>query len=1023
MRGLTHLAGRVLGAAAVVLCLVTTTIAVPPADAPHPTSTKNLDVTTYFDANTLLMFIDNMGSVAYDRTAYLGKNPGLYFPRLTDQTAMYAAGLWVGAKVDGQTRVTLAEYSNEYVPGPMAGGTYQPDGPSYRVYKIAQGDTPLTNPDYADWPFDDGAPAVIDEFGNKSPLLLGKQALWTVFNDADPAVHSNDGGATAPLGIEVQLYAHGDDATCELAQTVFLHYTIINKGSDTLNDTYFSLWADPDLGEPTDDLVGCDTLLSLGYCYNDGPDAKYGPHPPVVGVKLLQGPTVPAPGDSAWVFDQGGWVSGIRNLPMTAFTRYINGTDPHNAQQSYNYMQGLTADGNPMVNPITGFATPYTYPGDPVTHAGWIDPSADDKRLMLSFGPLTMAPGETQKIVIAVLVGAAEAEAIYPTTTIAAAHTVGASDGEANAVIEDPTATTGDNYRVTFQLLGTQDRFAWTLTDLVTGVDVLTGQLNQSGDNNYPVVDGLRVKVIGERPGVGDYAVPSPDRHISWVGGEMGFEGFNGAIGWNSPHHLLWGGPPGVAMGDLKPVLLKFADTDIDGYFSPGDPDASYGYRYGRGFSSPPARPEFAPYIVNPAPFYSFQDFTINVPLSAWDTSVDPPRRLAVGFLENNVPGGDVNGRYYPPDGYVQSNVDADGPREWLFVFDADYSPLLDPSLAVDVVDNPLPILYWLTVARRPGDRFEDSDEFLIIPSEGYNTDADVFEFQAPSSTDVDPDVAVCPPGVASSPVAEIKRVAAEVQDEFYNIALPPAPVAIDILPGECPNWLHPELPEDPRRIVGNLAAGVRGPAPVRVAVLGSATLDVAKLDPMSFEFEGVAPSRYVYSDVAAPVVKETSCDCGIATSDGFEDLVLFYDRDDLFEAITSKGDFDFITVQLHGHLKSGLSVTGTDCLHILKPANSTMAAGAQIAPTRLDGNYPNPFNARTVIRFNLQQPSTAHIEIFDVLGRRVVVLADDDFTVGPHQIEWDGTDGHGHTVASGMYFYRLTAGEFVATKKMLMLK
>ncbi|MBD3298232.1 MAG: hypothetical protein GF341_06225, partial [candidate division Zixibacteria bacterium] len=142
-------------------------------------------MTTYHDANTLRMFLTNTGSFAHDQAGMFGRSDGLYFTKHLDRTVVYAAGLWIGAVVDGQPRVTVAEYSDEYVPGPMLGGTFQPDRPEYRVYKISAGDTPASNPDYADWPFDQGAPALKDHAGDDSldangeriPLLKGSQAL------------------------------------------------------------------------------------------------------------------------------------------------------------------------------------------------------------------------------------------------------------------------------------------------------------------------------------------------------------------------------------------------------------------------------------------------------------------------------------------------------------------------------------------------------------------------------------------------------------------------------------------------------------------------------------------------------------------------------------------------------------------------------------------------------------------------------------------------------------------------------
>ncbi|MBD3381739.1 MAG: hypothetical protein GF404_06040, partial [candidate division Zixibacteria bacterium] len=360
-----------------------------------------LDTRTYLDKNKLLAFIYNDGNFCYDNANVLGKTDGLYFPRGSKKTVIYASGLWVGAKVDGTTRMAVAEFSSEFVPGPMANGTYQDDQASFRVYKINRGDDANNNSDYANWPANQGAP--VDDLGN--PALLGDQMCWTVFNDADPAKHRNTAASTAPLGVEIQESAFAFGRSGALGQVIFLKFLIINKGGNTLEDTYVSLWCDPDLGGASDDLVGCDTSLSLGYCYNDaGSDNTYGTAPPAVGFDFFQGPIVESdnPNDSAKF--RGEWIQGYRNLPMTSFNRYINGTDPHSYSESYNYMQGLEPTGEPLVD-NNGDTTTYFFAGDPVTGTGWLDGNSADRRFMMSSGPFTMEPDDTQEVVAAICVG------------------------------------------------------------------------------------------------------------------------------------------------------------------------------------------------------------------------------------------------------------------------------------------------------------------------------------------------------------------------------------------------------------------------------------------------------------------------------------------------------------------------------------------------------------------------------------------------------------------------------------------
>lgn len=88
-----------------------------------------------------------------------------------------------------------------------------------------------------------------------------------------------------------------------------------------------------------------------------------------------------------------------------------------------------------------------------------------------------------------------------------------------------------------------------------------------------------------------------------------------------------------------------------------------------------------------------------------------------------------------------------------------------------------------------------------------------------------------------------------------------------------------------------------------------------------------------------------------------------------------------------------------------------------------LGQNIPNPFNPNTVIQFAVPRPAEVRVEVFNVLGQKVRTLANEFSKAGYKRVEWDGTDDNGSSVASGVYLYRMTAGDFSETKKMLLLK
>jgi hypothetical protein len=91
----------------------------------------------------------------------------------------------------------------------------------------------------------------------------------------------------------------------------------------------------------------------------------------------------------------------------------------------------------------------------------------------------------------------------------------------------------------------------------------------------------------------------------------------------------------------------------------------------------------------------------------------------------------------------------------------------------------------------------------------------------------------------------------------------------------------------------------------------------------------------------------------------------------------------------------------------------------------RLDANFPNPFNPVTSIRYGIEQPAVVSLRVYNVAGQLVRTLVDERQTprAGGYSVQWNGTDDRGNHVASGVYFYRLVANDFMKTRKMVLLK
>ncbi|CUS79937.1 Por secretion system C-terminal sorting domain-containing protein [Candidatus Kryptonium thompsonii] len=307
--------------------------------------------------------------------------------------------------------------------------------------------------DWKDWPADKGAPwytttgpdAYKVKYGpgfdpnnpNHVPGIPGAtQTVWAVANDLASDVGIQVFGSP-PIGLELQLTEWAYSVSNPLNNIIFQQIRIIYKGTaaakpdSKIDSVYIVKWADPDLGDYSDDLAGCDSVLGLGYVYNANTvDHEYqsiGLPAPAVGFDFLQGPAryTGNPNDSAVIGLE--WRKGYKywnENPLTTFVFFAAGTgisDPTNAPQWFNLMRGgLPRPEYPSFVPFWSaftrdpnvYPTKYAVAGDPVTKTGWIDGREippGDRRIVNVTGPfqlkLTDGKPDTAEIVVA-LIGA-----------------------------------------------------------------------------------------------------------------------------------------------------------------------------------------------------------------------------------------------------------------------------------------------------------------------------------------------------------------------------------------------------------------------------------------------------------------------------------------------------------------------------------------------------------------------------------------------------------------------------------------
>ena len=289
--------------------------------------------------------------------------------------------------------------------------------------------------DWNEWPTDKGAPYVdADGNGTYDPIMdgdnvsfdgdypgiaLADQVVYTVVNDVNAALTADLYGSQ-PIGLELQITAWAyNQPGAGLGQLIFKKYKLINKGRYNIDSMYVAQWCDPDVGNAGNDLVGCDTVLSLGYAYNghaqDVEYLEFNLAPPSIGYDFCQGPTVYTgnPQDTT-IFGLEKYAEYI-NLPMTSFSYFASGSpfgaDPglgeyRGSREWYHLLRGYgtISDIQPIPylvgsGPYTGYATKYPLSGDPINDPTGVLGDVDgqgrnqapaDRRLIVSSGPFDL---------------------------------------------------------------------------------------------------------------------------------------------------------------------------------------------------------------------------------------------------------------------------------------------------------------------------------------------------------------------------------------------------------------------------------------------------------------------------------------------------------------------------------------------------------------------------------------------------------------------------------------------------------
>jgi hypothetical protein len=363
----------------------------PPVEEQEPPPSLTPSDGIVLTVNNHHLGLSDAGHLAYPVVTGEG-GPGAWYPEgaVPEIHTLFQGGLWLAARQNGALRANIA------------GAGINPLS-NYRVLRDTVASPPDTTAalgvfkatrdtlrqDSLQWP----RYAPTDAQGE--PRLLGDAMVWGAFTSN----HDNYPAEIRPLdGLRVQQVLYGyDDAG--LRDVLFTRYALTNTSSDPLTKTYVGFRADIDLHTActitAKNVVGYDAERAITYTYPHEARAdsiSMGCPVSVVGYVLLETPNP-------------GGVTTHRIVNKDFPGGYTE--DIETPQEVHYALRGLSNEGDPMTNPVTGEETKFAFTGDPVRRTGWLD-YPKDVRSLLGAGPFALEQGETTVLTVALVAARGE---------------------------------------------------------------------------------------------------------------------------------------------------------------------------------------------------------------------------------------------------------------------------------------------------------------------------------------------------------------------------------------------------------------------------------------------------------------------------------------------------------------------------------------------------------------------------------------------------------------------------------------
>lgn len=215
------------------------------------------------------------------------------------------------------------------------------------------------------------------------------------------------------------------------------------------------------------------------------------------------------------------------------------------------------------------------------------------------------------------------------------------------------------------------------------------------------------------------------------------------------------------------------------------------------------------------------------------------------------------------------------------------------------------------------------------------------------------------------------------------------------------------------------------------VVVFGSETVDMSAIDPESIRLQGVAPSRsqVAITDVGSGMGNNAClCDPGFLAAhsgrDGLKDLVVQFSKSEIAAALSNVKPAigEEFQVTLTGNYLDGTPFGSDGCIAVTKNADQRFGLGPieHEGQNSSDFGYPapNPFNPVSRVPYHVTSTQRVHIAVYDVAGRLVENLVDEVKSAGDYVVEWNAGD-----LPSGVYFYRMKAGDRQVVRRVALVK